>query len=254
MDMNKVRRELALLKTVYCCDDDMSKSLLQSLDDAIESTNPHGELLELQCQLGKQIVGKINNMELCDMDKINWRDVSRFGLEEWSLARFEHRIIENIISYKMRYAVVQSAYKQWRFYNAKQKKQDERFGRWCKVYMDVNKEDAVEGGLKVKNRQGALEELLQASKAKEELQRAVDGGLLDAEYNPTEKINTNALKALLAEVLSERIYNKHKFKLFELVFDCKRIAWQRERSRARGSVVGEECIYEVFPDARYKGC
>jgi hypothetical protein len=249
--MNKVKMGKA--KYVYGDCNDEIKSLSQILDDVEKSTNPYSELLDLQNQLRKKIVESINKMELCDMDKVNWRDVVRFGIDEWSLSRLEFAVLNKITSNTMRYAVVQSAYKQWCFYNASQKKQDERFGRWCKVYMDVNKEDAVEGGLKVKNRQGALEELLQASKAKEELQRAVDGGLLDAEYNPTEKINTNALKALLAEVLSERIYNKHKYKLFELVFDCKRIAWQRNRSRERGSVVGEECIYEVFPDARYKG-
>lgn len=253
MDMNKVKRELALFKTAYCCDGEI-KSLLQILDDAEKSTNPCSELLDLQNQLRKKIVESINKMELCDMDKVNWRDVARFGIDEWSLSRLEFAVLKKITSNKMRYAVVQSAYNQWRLYNASQIKQDERFGRWCKVYMEVNKEDAVEGGLQVKTREDALRELLSEPKAKEELQKAVDGRLLDAEYNPTDKINTNPLKALLAEILSERIYNKCKFKLFELVFDCKRIAWQRNRSREQGSVVGEECIYEVFPDARYKVC
>lgn len=259
MDMNKVKRELVLFKTAYCCDDDMGKSLLQILDDAEKSTNPYSELLDLQNQLRKKIVESINKMELCDMDKVNWRDVARFGIDEWSLSRLEFAVLNKINSNKMRYAVVQSAYKQWCFYNASQKKQDERFGRWCEVYMDVNKEDAVEGGLKVKNRQGALEKLLQVPKAKEELQRAVDGGLLDAEYNPTNKINTKPLKALLAEILSERIYGYHVggvhkgYKEFELVFDCKRISWQRNRSKdIDGKVVGEERIYEVFPKADKK--
>lgn len=77
---------------------------------------------------------------------------------------------------------------------------------------------------------------------------AVEGGLLDADYQPTEKTKTKALQALLAEILKELI-GLENYKPFELLWSIKGIAKRRYNSRYAGKVKGEEEIYKVFPQS-----
>lgn len=96
------------------------------------------------------------------------------------------------------------------------------------------------------NHNQTLPHELETEEAKKWLNVAVKGGLLDADYQPTEKINTNALKALLAEILMVRIGLKN-YVPFQLLWKVKDLAKQRYRSREEvGKVKGQEEIYKVF--------
>jgi len=89
---------------------------------------------------------------------------------------------------------------------------------------------------------------LDTEEAKKWLNMAVEGGLLDADYQPTEKTKTKALQALLAEILKELI-GLENYKPFELLWSIKGIAKRRYNSRYAGKVKGEEEIYKVFPQS-----
>lgn len=87
---------------------------------------------------------------------------------------------------------------------------------------------------------------LDTEEAKKWLNMAVEGGLLDADYQPTEKTKTKALQALLAEILKDLI-GLENYKPFELLWSVKGIAKQRYNTRNQvGKVKGQEEIYKVF--------
>lgn len=96
----------------------------------------------------------------------------------------------------------------------------------------------------------AIPDELNTEKAKKYLQMAVNGGLLNEDYSTTEKTKTKPQKALLAEILSERIGLSTKDSVFETLWGVKELRKARYKSKDAGKVRGEEEIYAVFPDAR----
>lgn len=92
-----------------------------------------------------------------------------------------------------------------------------------------------------------LPEELNTEMAVELLNKAVANGLLNEDYSPTEKLKTKSQKALLADILSERLELRHKYKPFEKLWNVSRLAQQRYRSKEEiGKVRGEEYIYAAF--------
>lgn len=80
------------------------------------------------------------------------------------------------------------------------------------------------------------------------LQVAIDGGLLNEDYSPTDKVGTKALKALLAEILSEKIFGvTNRFKPFELLWNDSGFSKQRHNSiNYVCKVRGQEIIFNIF--------
>lgn len=104
----------------------------------------------------------------------------------------------------------------------------------------------------MENHNQTLPPELETEEAKKLLNVAVKGGLLDADYQPTEKIKTKAQKALLAEILKEKIGLKN-YVPFQRLWGVKDLAKRRSNSRGYvGKVKGQEKIYEVFPQSIIK--
>ena len=94
-----------------------------------------------------------------------------------------------------------------------------------------------------------LPEGLNTDEAKKWLKAAIDGGLLNSDYSPTDKTETKPQKALLAEILSDKIGLKHKYKPFETLWNVSGLSKQRYKSREEtGTVKGGDVITEVFRD------
>lgn len=92
-----------------------------------------------------------------------------------------------------------------------------------------------------------LPEELNTDEAKKWLQVAIDGGLLNSDYSPTDKTKTKPQKALLAEILSDKIGLEHKYKPFETLWNVKGLSKQRYKTREEtGTVKGGYIIEEVF--------
>ena len=92
-----------------------------------------------------------------------------------------------------------------------------------------------------------LPEVLNTDEAKKWLQVAIDGGLLNSDYSPTDKTGTKPQKALLAEILSDKIGLKYKYKPFETLWNVSGLSKQRYKSREEtGTVEGGDIITEVF--------
>lgn len=92
-----------------------------------------------------------------------------------------------------------------------------------------------------------LPEVLNTDEAKKWLQVAIDGGLLNSDYSPTDKTGTKPQKALLAEILSDKIDLKYKYKPFETLWNVSGLSKQRYKSREEtGTVEGGDIITEVF--------
>ena len=80
---------------------------------------------------------------------------------------------------------------------------------------------------------------------KERLQKAVDGGLLDDRYQPTEKTKTKQQMAYLAELMGKPF--GLGYKPFETLWNVKGLAKARYKSReVVGKVQGGEYIERVF--------
>lgn len=93
----------------------------------------------------------------------------------------------------------------------------------------------------------AVPDELKTDEAKKWLQVAIDGGLLNSDYSPTDKTKTNAQKALLAEILSEKIGLEHKYRPFEKLWNVSWLSKQRYKSiEEKGTVKGGDVIMEVF--------
>lgn len=103
-----------------------------------------------------------------------------------------------------------------------------------------------ETGYEAKNKP-TLPEALNTDEAKKWLQVAIDGGLLNSDYSPTDKTGTKPQKALLAEILSDKIGLKYKYKPFETLWNVSGLSKQRYKSREEtGTVEGGDIIIEVF--------
>lgn len=97
------------------------------------------------------------------------------------------------------------------------------------------------GGTKV------LPEELNTDEAKALFQTAIDNGLLNADYSTTDLTRTAAQKALLAEIISEKLQLKKKWKPFEELWGVKNLAQQRYTSKEHiGKVGGGTSIMEAF--------
>lgn len=85
--------------------------------------------------------------------------------------------------------------------------------------------------------------------AKALLQKAIDNGLLDFDFSPTELVKTVAQKALLADIISDKAGIKPKWKPFETLWGVKGLAQQRYHSvEVVGKVKGEKPILKAFGD------
>lgn len=84
--------------------------------------------------------------------------------------------------------------------------------------------------------------------AKAVFQKAIDGGLLDKEYQPTSKCNTMALQALLAEcIYDDGQIQGDKWKPFERLWNVTNLRNTRSKSKNRvGTVKGQDVIFQVF--------
>lgn len=88
---------------------------------------------------------------------------------------------------------------------------------------------------------------LNTDKAKKWLQVAIAGGLLNDDYSTTDKTKTKPQKALLADILSDKIGLKYKYKLFEALWDVSGLCKQRYKSiNEKGKVEGGDVILKVF--------
>ncbi len=97
-----------------------------------------------------------------------------------------------------------------------------------------------------------MPEELKTDGAQKWLDVAVKKGLLDSNYQPTPKSETNTQKALLAEILAEKIRlpREKKYVLFERLWGCRRLAQTRYKTKDEmGTVRGGEVIEEAFKEA-----
>lgn len=112
--------------------------------------------------------------------------------------------------------------------------------------MPLQDDKPKETGYEAKNKP-TLPEALNTDEAKKWLQVAIDGGLLNSDYSPTDKTGTKPQKALLAEILSDKIGLKYKYKPFETLWNVSGLSKQRYKSREEtGTVEGSDIIIEVF--------
>ena len=94
-----------------------------------------------------------------------------------------------------------------------------------------------------------LPDELNTDEAKKWLEVAIDGGLLNSDYSPTDKTATKSQKALLADILSEKIGLEYKYKPFETLWNVRGLSKQRYKSREEiGTVKEGDVITEVFRD------
>lgn len=94
-----------------------------------------------------------------------------------------------------------------------------------------------------------LPDELNTDKARQWLNVAINGGLLNNDYSTTSKVKTKPQKALLAEILSEKIGLEYKYKPFETLWNVSGLAKKRYKSREEtGRVKGGDIIEEVFRD------
>ena len=101
------------------------------------------------------------------------------------------------------------------------------------------------------HQEAGLPDELKTDKAKECLQKAVEGGLLKEDYTPADQVKTKPQKALLAEVLGESIGLRYRFKPFEALGGIKGLSKARYKSREYiGGVKGDEPIRAVFPEKK----
>lgn len=88
---------------------------------------------------------------------------------------------------------------------------------------------------------------LNTAEAQKWLQVAINSGLLNSNYSTTDKVSTKPQKALLAEILSEKIGLKYKYKLFEILWGVSGLSQQRYKSKyEKGKVKGGEVILKAF--------
>lgn len=88
---------------------------------------------------------------------------------------------------------------------------------------------------------------LKTDKAQKWLRVAINGGLLNEDWTVTDKVKTKPQKALLAEILSEKIGITNKFVLFEKIWNVSNLAQKRWNSREQtGTVRGGKDIETVF--------
>lgn len=97
------------------------------------------------------------------------------------------------------------------------------------------------------SKQKQLPEELNTAKAKKWLQVAIDGGLLNEDWTVTDKVKTKPQKALLAELLSEKIGITNKYVHFERIWNVSNLAQKRWNTREQvGKVRGGEYIEKVL--------
>ena len=94
-----------------------------------------------------------------------------------------------------------------------------------------------------------LSKELSTDEARKWLQVAINGGLLNADYSTTDKTRTKPQKALLAEILSDKIGLDHKYKPFETLWNVSGLSKSRYKSKEeKGIVKGGNVIIEVFKE------
>lgn len=92
-----------------------------------------------------------------------------------------------------------------------------------------------------------LPEILNTDEAKVLFQIAIDNKLLNTDYSTTDLTKTVAQKALLAEIISDKLQLKNKWKPFEELWGVRNLAQQRYASKEHiGKVEGEKPIVEAF--------
>ena len=105
----------------------------------------------------------------------------------------------------------------------------------------------MEGGDINSSKLKTLPKELSTDEARKWLQVAINGGLLNADYSTTDKTRTKPQKALLAEILSDKIGLAHKYKPFETLWNVSGLSKSRYKSKEeKGIVKGGNIIIEVF--------
>ncbi len=100
---------------------------------------------------------------------------------------------------------------------------------------------------KCKNTEIKLPPELNNEQAKIYFQRAIDAGFMNNDYSWNYKNGTKAQQALFAEIASEKLSLKFKFKIFETLWSIKHLAQTRGNSRDKmGKVNGSELIDKIF--------
>lgn len=88
---------------------------------------------------------------------------------------------------------------------------------------------------------------LETEEAQKLMQIAIDGGLLNEDYSTTDKVGTNAQKALFADIVGSKLKLTNKYKVFEKLWGVKGLAKMRYRAREEtGKVRGGNEIERVF--------
>lgn len=125
--------------------------------------------------------------------------------------------------------------------------ESQEFGNECsqdlKDLLRVNKQ--VEN--RETNSNVVMPKELSTDEARKWLQVAINGGLLNVDYSTTDKTRTKPQKALLAEILSDKIGLAHKYKPFETLWNVSGLSKSRYKSKEeKGIVKGGNIIIEVF--------
>lgn len=210
------------------------------------------------------VVDLINRGAIKNLADVDWEKATNFWDDDKA-----KEIIEKVDDRKLRPFIIDAMLSEWEY---KEKMMNISplslgFGSFLNAYKEhtLNYElfniDIIKGKLNkefaqikqdikdLKKKVFALPNELNTDEAKKWLQVAVDGGLLNEDYSTTDKTATKPQKALLADILSEKIGLKYKYKPFETLWNVRGLSKQRYKSREEiGTVEGGNIIEEVFRD------
>lgn len=83
--------------------------------------------------------------------------------------------------------------------------------------------------------------------AKKLMQIAIDGGLLNEDYSTTDMVETNAQKALFADIVGGKLKLNNKYKVFETLWGVQGLSKMRYKAKEEtGKVRGGEAIERIF--------
>lgn len=129
-------------------------------------------------------------------------------------------------------------------------RQESDVDKWASCHASYLSRKINELRLQLNNEQTDKKKIpdeLNTADAQKWFQVAIDSGLLNSDYSATDKVSTKSQKALLAEILSEKIGLKYKWKPFETLWDVKGLSKQRYKSREeKGKVLGGDIIEKAF--------
>ena len=211
--------------------------------------------------VGTDVAKLINNGTIKNLADINWEKAT-----DWWEEDMAKEIIDAINDRELKPFIIDAMLSEWEykkrktikggynmtFYNSLQRLK-KYIGDYSLFNIDTIKKQNQEltqikqDIRKIKEKVFALPDELNTDKAKGWLQVAIDNGLLDINYQTTDKTATKPQKALLAEILSEKIGLKCKYKPFETLWGVNGLSQSRYKSKEeKGTVRGGEIIMEAF--------